>query len=403
MHRWFLLVLAALLQLAFSPAPSWASSVDAGVAASGAGRIVACDHRMQGSWGFDGVYGPFTQLAVRQFQRDHHLTADGVAGPQTLRALGWPASRIVLKCGASGTTVQRLQMSLAKHDYWALGVAARLESPSHPSPKSAGTPFPVAVKPSTPSPKPTAPVRPRPTPAPASPRPSPRPVATPRPTPTPWVEPSMAPATPEPSPTASPNQVVVPLPPDQFVHMPEMRPLFLELSAGAWVNTVSSGTDAVLNPALPSWTYAGTLWHGAWGLGGELVRFNPVGGTAAPQRFFQGNTNLWDAQLKYRFNEGHTVLAAGYRQLSQSSLDFVTLSLCSRQPLAGDWLSFQVRGLVGGNVNAAYTVDATTGLSLDVRPVSVGLGYRLLSVSRVRSAEPVYFTAGPTAGLTIAF
>jgi peptidoglycan hydrolase-like protein with peptidoglycan-binding domain len=36
----------------------------------------------------DGVYGPQTRRAVRRFQRSHGLTVDGIAGPQTLAALG---------------------------------------------------------------------------------------------------------------------------------------------------------------------------------------------------------------------------------------------------------------------------------------------------------------------------
>jgi peptidoglycan hydrolase-like protein with peptidoglycan-binding domain len=39
----------------------------------------------------DGVYGPQTRRAVRRFQRSHGLTVDGIAGPQTLRALGLTA------------------------------------------------------------------------------------------------------------------------------------------------------------------------------------------------------------------------------------------------------------------------------------------------------------------------
>jgi hypothetical protein len=36
----------------------------------------------------DGIYGPQTRRAVRRFQRSHGLAVDGLAGPQTLRALG---------------------------------------------------------------------------------------------------------------------------------------------------------------------------------------------------------------------------------------------------------------------------------------------------------------------------
>lgn len=36
----------------------------------------------------DGVYGPKTEAAVREFQLDHHLWVDGIVGPVTARALG---------------------------------------------------------------------------------------------------------------------------------------------------------------------------------------------------------------------------------------------------------------------------------------------------------------------------
>lgn len=47
------------------------------------------------SWGYykgsvDGVYGSKTQAAVKSFQRANGLTADGIAGPKTLAAIGLP-------------------------------------------------------------------------------------------------------------------------------------------------------------------------------------------------------------------------------------------------------------------------------------------------------------------------
>jgi peptidoglycan DL-endopeptidase CwlO len=40
----------------------------------------------------DGEYGPITRAAVRQFQAQHGLFVDGIAGPQTLGALGLPTN-----------------------------------------------------------------------------------------------------------------------------------------------------------------------------------------------------------------------------------------------------------------------------------------------------------------------
>ena len=36
----------------------------------------------------DGIFGPLTNQAVRNFQRDYGLQVDGIVGPQTLQALG---------------------------------------------------------------------------------------------------------------------------------------------------------------------------------------------------------------------------------------------------------------------------------------------------------------------------
>ena len=37
--------------------------------------------------GIDGIYGPNTEYAIVQFQKDQKLTADGIAGENTWRRL----------------------------------------------------------------------------------------------------------------------------------------------------------------------------------------------------------------------------------------------------------------------------------------------------------------------------
>jgi len=60
----------------------------------------------------DGYYGNETALAVRQFQRRSQLSVDGIAGPETLRALGGtsrstrlPDRRYVVRAGDSLTAI----------------------------------------------------------------------------------------------------------------------------------------------------------------------------------------------------------------------------------------------------------------------------------------------------------
>src|ERR1700712_939858 len=73
------LVLAALL----APAPADASTME----------IAALQSALQGlqlySGFVDGIKGPLTRDGVRDLQRRRGLAVDGIAGPETRRALGW--------------------------------------------------------------------------------------------------------------------------------------------------------------------------------------------------------------------------------------------------------------------------------------------------------------------------
>jgi hypothetical protein len=58
----------------------------------------------------DGVFGPKTRRALKRFQRRHGLVADGVVGPQTLRALGLSARPRAARSGSGdvAATLERI-------------------------------------------------------------------------------------------------------------------------------------------------------------------------------------------------------------------------------------------------------------------------------------------------------
>ncbi|MFG1345889.1 peptidoglycan-binding domain-containing protein [Xanthobacter autotrophicus DSM 431] len=59
----------------------------------------------------DGQFGPATEEALKAYQKQHALSVDGIAGPDTFAALGLP-ELILLTEGSKGESVKKLQAAL---------------------------------------------------------------------------------------------------------------------------------------------------------------------------------------------------------------------------------------------------------------------------------------------------
>ncbi|OIJ18562.1 hypothetical protein BKP45_10565 [Anaerobacillus alkalidiazotrophicus] len=86
------------------------------------------------NYSIDGIYGPITAQAVRDFQRNNSLIVDGIVGPQTVSALkekridapvtmiksavASADSSVILRQGDRGKHVSELQKMLQAHGYY---------------------------------------------------------------------------------------------------------------------------------------------------------------------------------------------------------------------------------------------------------------------------------------------
>lgn len=95
------LVVSMLLVSGVALAASGSSGPSLGMGSSGA-AVKQLQHKLHVS--ASGFYGSQTKRAVQRFQESHGLTADGVAGPATLNALGVTVRQA--SYGTGGTSAQ---------------------------------------------------------------------------------------------------------------------------------------------------------------------------------------------------------------------------------------------------------------------------------------------------------
>lgn len=78
--------------------------------------------------GADGIFGPGTEKAVRDFQASAGLAVDGIAGPDTFTALGLH-ELVLLRQGSRGAAVKKLQegMGIGADGIFGAGTAAAVK------------------------------------------------------------------------------------------------------------------------------------------------------------------------------------------------------------------------------------------------------------------------------------
>lgn len=310
------------------------------------------------NWNFDGLYGNYTTRAVRNFQRAKGIKVDGIAGPETYKALGMTYRR-TLRCGMGGNDVFTLQQGLAAAGFWYGGGGETIE------------------------PKPTATPRSKPTPA--------------------WTEPPVmytpAPYT-TPEPTPMPIATPAPDVEEEVTNLPT-----LELHGGNWMVPLNAGSEAYDYAfQRPTWVGGGTLWLGDFGIGGEGTLFNtvyvdyrnPAGGAYFPQ-----NTAMFDALAKYRFDRGFYNVFAGYRGIGAPNVNFGTAGVGMERPLIGGWLWLNAKAQGGHDFKSSYFGDARAGLGLRLWALEIDGGFRHFAYQN--QAEPMFHLNGPILEAKLAF
>lgn len=321
----------------------------------------------------DGKFGGYTLDAVRRFQRSKKLDVDGVAGPQTLAALGLGrnvAPEASLRAGMAGPRTLELQKRLAQLGFWTPQVAKKPAKPV------------VAKKPTSKvaqAPRPAAPVWNEPAP-PAE------------------VEPAIEPIkmTAEPAP--------VPQVADKLAAKVTLRHEDTVLRVGTWMTPALAGTnDFDFSFTRPTWTVDAMSWWQNWGLTTSLTAFNQTLAAFRTEPFFPATTLMGDAMVAFRPTGWPAYLKAGYRGLSGENLHFASVGAAYEQVVFGDWLALVGRAQTGTNFGPATYLDGQAGLAVRMGGSSLEAGFRHMTLQSARPGEAMFSLSGPTANFYIGF
>jgi hypothetical protein len=173
-----------------------------------------------------------------------------------------------------------------------------------------------------------------------------------------------------------------------------------EGAIGTWVlPTGNGGYDFGFSK--PTFFAEGALWWGNLGIGADATIFNTVYSNFRTTPYFQANTFMTDALIKYRFDQGRYQVFGGYRGLGMADVNFATAGFGFERPLVSDWLLVDGRAQYGNSFSGSYVVDGQLGLSAFLDPLTVRLGFRHMALQA--GGDPLFQINGPTAGIGLRF
>jgi hypothetical protein len=146
-----------------------------------------------------------------------------------------------------------------------------------------------------------------------------------------------------------------------------------------------------------------SLWAGSWGLSGEY--------TALPALYNGPSLALaagpmYDGQIKWRCSEDMNQVGFGWRGLgtgTAAAVNLGTLSYGLNIPLGTDVVVLKLSALGGSNFGSGWLADGKAGLGLNLGPITLDGGYRMLGMNNILGITSPLTTHAPYVGAGLRF
>jgi len=178
----------------------------------------------------------------------------------------------------------------------------------------------------------------------------------------------------------------------------------VELRGGNWMLAKTAGqSDFDYTFTRPAYFAGATLWAGSWGVNGQFQNLPAL---------YTGNTMtlaagpMYDGQLMWRGLQGMNQIGLGWRGLgtgTAAAVNMGTLSYGLNIPLGTDAIELKLSALGGSNFGSGWVADGKAGLGLNLGPITIDGGYRMLGLSNVLGLTTPMITHAPYVGAGLRF